>query len=389
MTRDCDNLIAFITNGATSELVRVSMPGPFGPYIGFTFGAPLIPAQLTSPTGLSKFARNLGQDDVYAFITNNNLSLSRIKFPQCTNSSISSSQSYIPPVYSYDTPGLYNVYYVTDEGLSTMQVDCKQIRVIKIPDIDLSNDTTICEGDTILLSGFSAAADTIRWRPPYHLSDSTIFKPRAWPDYSVTYNINLIYPNGCIVDTNIDVTVHKVQADAGPDRILNDGASTILGGPGTPGGDNTYIYRWFPYQYISDSSIAYPIANPPFDFTYYLEVSSSFLLNDTPHVCYSIDTVVIEVDCGGLNLPNAFMPASTNPLTNKFGLMNKQVTKLAYFRIYDRWGKLVFYTTDPTKQWDGTIDDKPALMGVYVWDADGFCSGGKRVKAHGNVTLIR
>lgn len=387
LTRDCDNLLAFITNGATNELVRVNMPSPFGPYLGFTIGSSMTPAALNGPSGLSRFMRDMGQDDVYAFITNTDFSLSRVLFPQCTNSSISSSSSYIPPVYAYDTPGLFNVYYVVDEGLPTMQVDCKQIRVLRIPDIDLSNDTAICQNDTILaLKAFSAAADTVRWRPANSVSDSTIFVVKAFPSFTTDYQIHLIYPNGCIVDTNILVTVKKNNADAGPDRILKDGASSILGGPYTTLYDEPYTYRWFPGQYMNDSTIAYPTVNPPNDMTYYLEVSTP--LNDTV-TCRTIDTVVVRVRCEALNLPNAFMPASGNPLTNKFGLLNQNILKLAYFRIYDRWGKLVFYTTDPNQMWDGTIDGKPALMGVYVWDADGFCTGGVRVKESGNVTLIR
>lgn len=388
VTRDCDNLIAFVTNGATNELVRVSMPIAFGPYAGFTYGNSMLPAQLNGPTGLSRLIRNQGQDDIYAYVTNSNLSLSQVKFPQCTNSSISSSFSYVPPVYSYDTPGLFNVYYVTDEGLPTMQVECKQIRVVRIPDMDLSNDTTICQGDTILLTAFSGAADTIRWRPSSTVSDSTVFNVLAWPAYTTEYRINMIFPNGCKVDTNITVNVGKNAADAGPDRELADGASTILGGPMTSFSHDSgmYTYRWFPYQYINDTSIAFPTVQPIHDFTYYLEVT---MLLNTGQTCRSLDTVVVRVTCGDLNLPNAFAPEGIEPSSKTFGFLNNQITKLTYFRIYDRWGKMVFYTTDPNQEWDGTIDGKPAEMGVYVWDADGFCTGGKRVRKSGNVTLLR
>ncbi len=385
LTRDCDNLIAFITNGTTNEFVRVSMPNPFGPYAGFTYGLTMTPANLNGPTGLSRVIRNQGQDDVYCFITNANLSLSRVKFPACTNSSISSSYSYIPPVYAYDTPGLFNVYYVVDEGMPTMNVGCKQIRVIRIPDIQLTNDTFMCQGDTILLTAFSGGADTIRWRPGVSLNDTTIFNVKAFPSYTTDYNITMIFPTGCRVDTSILVTVHKVNADAGPDRELEDGASTILGGPYMSYGDSAFTYRWFPYQYINDTAIPTPTVNPPNDFTYYVDVTelSSGL------ECSSRDTVVVRVTCDELNLPNAFAPGSDVPNTKRFGFKNKQLSKLNYLRIYDRWGKLVFYTEDPTKQWDGTFDGNPCGMGVYVWDADGFCAAGQRVRKSGNVTLLR
>lgn len=388
ITRDCDDLIAFITNGTTNELLRVSMPTAFGPYAGFTFGNTMLPAQLNGPTGLSRIIRNQGQDDLYAYITNSNQSLSKVKFSQCTNSSVSSSYSYVPPVYSYDAPGLYNVYYVTNEGMPTMQVECKQIRVVRIPDMELDDDTTICKGDTVLLRAFSGAADTIRWRPANTLSDSTVFNVLAFPSYTTEYRIHMIFPNGCQVDTGITVNVGKIDADAGPDRELADGATTILGGPMTSYSSDSgvFVYRWFPYQYINDTAIAYPTVQPIHDFTYYLQVTTQL---DASHTCTAIDTVVVRVTCGDLNLPNAFAPDGAEPANKTFGLINNQIAKLTYFRIYDRWGKLVFYTTDPYQKWDGNVDGKPAPMGVYVWDADGFCQGGKRARKSGNVTLVR
>src|SRR5690606_5893479 len=125
-----------------------------------------------------------------------------------------------------------------------------------------------------------------------------------------------------------------------------------------------------------------PEVNPPFDYTYYLEVRNT-------DGCYDIDTVVVHVDCNDLNLPNAFIPESSNPGVNRFGLLNRQIVKLNSFSVYDRWGRQVFYTTDVTKQWDGKVNGKPADVGVYVWEADGFCTEGKHFKRAGNVTLIR
>ncbi len=89
-----------------------------------------------------------------------------------------------------------------------------------------------------------------------------------------------------------------------------------------------------------------------------------------------------------MNLPNAFMPES-NGARAKFGLINRQIAKLDKFNIYDRWGKLVFSTTDITKQWDGMISGEKAAVGVYVWEVDAFCLSGKRINKTGNVTLIR
>src|SRR5690606_35800344 len=123
------------------------------------------------------------------------------------------------------------------------------------------------------LTAFSGGADTVRWSPVVSLTDSTIFNVKAFPSYTTDYTISMVFPTGCRVDTNILVEVNKVNADAGPDRELQDGASTILGGPYMSYGDSAYTYRWFPYQYINDTSLPTPTVNPPNDFSYYVEVT--------------------------------------------------------------------------------------------------------------------
>jgi hypothetical protein len=193
----------------------------------------------------------------------------------------------------------------------------------------------------------------------------------------------LYYPFGCIVDTALRITVLKVKADAGPDRYINDGATSIIGGPFTTMGD--YTYRWEPYQYMSDSTQPNPYVNPPFDFSYNLTVT----YQGAGFQCVSRDTMVVRVSCGDFNVPNAFVATSPYPCSNRFGILNSSLAKLNYFRIYNRYGQLVFETTDPTQKWDGLFNGVLAEEGVYVWVADGFCTSGKQINKKGNVTLLR
>lgn len=376
--RDCDSMYLFLTNGISSELVRVDMPNILGPYTAKNFTTI---GGLSLPVGLSHVVRE--RDSIFMYIANAaDRSLSQIIFPQCTNASITTSTLEVPPSYSYSVPSIYNIYFAVDEGLPTMQVQCKQIVVLKIPPMTLSNDTLICQGDTIRLFAQSVTALSYSWYPNYNISDTgNVLDVKVWPEFSVPYHLVLPYSNGCIVDTPVRVTVSKNKADAGEDRTIFDGATTLLGGPLTTQGPE-FTYRWLPDQFLSSALISNPTAKPPYDFTYYLEVRNT-------QGCYDIDTVVVRVACNDINLPNAFVPDSKNSTSNRFGLMNRQIVKLNYFKIYDRWGKEVFSTTDVTKQWDGNVNGNPAPMGVYIWEVDGFCIAGQRFQRSGNVTLIR
>lgn len=374
MIRDCDNIHAFITNRPNNELVRIDMTTIFGPYNATILGNI---GGLNAPNGITKMLRD--KDDVYAFVPNGaDSSISRLGFVQCTRSSIPFSTHFDPPPYSYDTAGYYNIYYIINEGEPTMQVNCQQIRVLPIPPIEMSNDTTICQGDTVQLKVLSVNALSYTWTPNYNITDTTGVFATAWPRFTTQYRIVMPFANGCIVDTAIDVTVNKVVADAGPDRTITDGSATILGGPMTSI-DSQYGHIWRPVQYMSDPTTPNPVARPPYDLTYYLEVT------DTTG-CRAIDTVVVYVQCNDINLPNAFAPTGIN---RYFGIANKQIVQLNYFRIYDRWGKEVFSTTDVTQQWDGRVNGDLAPLGVYVWEADGFCISGQKFRRSGNVTLVR
>jgi hypothetical protein len=383
--RDCGYEHLIVTNGVSSDITKIDMGTALGPYTASQYGGV---GSLDLPSSISRFIRE--RDNVFAFVTNaNNNSLSEVGFAQCNNANIQSSTAAIPPVYHYDlttpnnpgVPQIFNVYLAINEGLPNMQVECRQIQVIPIPQMTLSTDTVICQGDTIQLFVQAFGSESYTWRPNYHIDDTNGFAPKVWPDFSVAYYVTIPYSNGCIVDTPIRVNVSKNHADAGPDRTIFDGAKTILGGPGTTEGPD-FTYTWLPNTFINNLSVPNPVVNPPYDFTYYLEVRNTF-------GCYDIDTVVVHVTCNDLNLANAFAPDSKNPGMNRFGILNKQVIKLNYFRVFDRWGQLSFETTDVTKEWDGTVNGKPAEMGVYVWEADGFCNEGIRFKRTGNVTLIR
>jgi gliding motility-associated-like protein len=380
ITKDCGSFYIFVTDGSTDQLIGVDFTDIKGIYTGVDYGNV---GTENYPSGISSIIRS--EDALYGFVTNSaDSTLTQVIFQRCTNSSIPSAISGTPPPYYYDTPGIYNVYYAVNEGMPTMASACKQITVLPVPPMYVTPDTTVCEGDTINLLVISDQADSFYWSTPYNI-DTLHDSAFVYPDYSYTYSVTVYYPFGCIVDTSIHVHVSKVKADAGPDRTINDGATTILGGPLTSQFNGNYSYYWFPDQYIGYTSVPNPVANPPFDYTYYLQVTEQ---NDN-YGCQSIDTVVVHVGCADFYLPNAFAPNTDQAVINKFTILNKEISKLNYFRVYDRWGQLVFETTDPTQGWDGTYSGKAAPQGVYIWEADGFCVSGKKIKKAGNVTLIR
>ena len=73
---------------------------------------------------------------------------------------------------------------------------------------------------------------------------------------------------------------------------------------------------------------------------------------------------------------------------------NDNVLIIREFRIYDRWGELVFFTKDiPHSQielgWDGTFKGKEVELGVYVYYFEIETVNGEIMNYAGDLTVIR
>jgi gliding motility-associated-like protein len=147
-----------------------------------------------------------------------------------------------------------------------------------------------------------------------------------------------------------------------------------------PRGNGLY-YQWSPSVGLSKTNIANPIASPPVNTRY-------FVTSWTEAGCIAKDSIdVIVRDETNLGLPNAFTPGSA---PNDLLRLNKNgIAVLKLFKVFNRWGAVIFETTNIDEGWDGTFNGKPQPMGVYVYMIDATTSTGKRFTKQGNVTLIR
>ena len=59
------------------------------------------------------------------------------------------------------------------------------------------------------------------------------------------------------------------------------------------------------------------------------------------------------------------------------------------WRIYNRWGQLVFQTANRKDGWDGTYKGKAQPMDVYTYTLDVEFTDGKKLRKTGDITLLR
>jgi gliding motility-associated-like protein len=91
--------------------------------------------------------------------------------------------------------------------------------------------------------------------------------------------------------------------------------------------------------------------------------------------------------------PKVFVPSAFTPngdgRNDQLRPIAVGITHIDYFRVYNRWGELVFSTTTNGKGWDGTVNGKPQQTNTYAWIVQAIDYTGKTFFQKGTVTLIR
>jgi len=111
--------------------------------------------------------------------------------------------------------------------------------------------------------------------------------------------------------------------------------------------------------------------------------------------CTAMDRVTVVVTSERpFYVPTAFSPNGDGTNDRFLLYAGPEVAKVQHFRIFDRWGNLVFYQkdfvpSDPQFGWDGSFDGQPMNPALFVWQAElEFVDGSGKV-FYGEVTLVR
>jgi gliding motility-associated-like protein len=150
---------------------------------------------------------------------------------------------------------------------------------------------------------------------------------------------------------------------------------------------SNYTYQWNPPVGLNRTDVIDPVFN--------YDNSVQYTITLTPdNGCKVIDTVlVIMRDQGQLIRSDIFVPKAWSP--NKDGHNDVlrplcvNIAEIYYFRIFDRWGQLMFETNEIGKGWDGIFNGKAQVQDVYTWTLEARGEDGKHYKRSGNSILMR
>ena len=245
--------------------------------------------------------------------------------------------------------------------------------------------STFCSSDPVLNLTAPAGFAGYRW---FNTSNTTLgnqqvltFNPLP-PSGAVVY-VELTPYNGYgCVDT---LTAYlwdtlTVIANAGPDKEFCVNNAVQLGGAPKPG----LVYTWLPTAGLSDANTPNPVVTPNANIQYTLRASS------VGGGCQATDAVNLVKKCDVIEfyVPNAFTPGG-NTTNNRLRPFLYGYSKVNYFRVYNRYGQLLYSANSDTPGWDGTYKGKAQSTQTVVWMIEAVDAYGRTERRQGSSILLR
>ncbi len=275
-----------------------------------------------------------------------------------------------------ENPGEYEITLFETDKYGCKDTSTQKITVNQLPQISVLQDTFICSGDKITL--WAKGADEYIWSPAEFLSGSNSDSPVAAPDYSTLFSVTGIDTNGCV---NYASTFVKVVQQ--PDFFIDDtaiivGDTIVLDNYS----DDIGSYLWTPSDGLSCSDCPNPQISPLNSTSYTLTIT------DTAGCFTLTKNIFIDVyQKYSLDVPSAFTPNNDgiNDIIRPDGW---GIEELIYFRIFNRFGELVFETNNLYEGWDGTYKGRPQPVETYRYSVAVKSYDGKIRTKQGTIKLI-
>ena len=247
-------------------------------------------------------------------------------------------------------------------------------------------DGFICYGQTYQLQ--ASGGTRFLWSPSTYLNSTSIPNPVSTPGKDVSYTLSILSDiNGCASLTTdqiiIDVTPPiKVKTFPYDTVGYNGDKFQLLAVPS----DSAVInYSWSPATGLSNPNIANPIVTSGAigDLVQYRVIASTIA------GCKGEGYATVRVYKGpDIYVPTGFTPNGDGRNDN-FTPFPVGIKSYKYFRVFNRWGQVIFSTTKLHDGWDGKIGGREQQSGVYVWMIEGLTKDDKVITKKGTVSLIR
>lgn len=232
-------------------------------------------------------------------------------------------------------------------------------------------------------SGDSAVLGVMPTNRIQWYKDNKIIAGAMQIDYRVkqsgTYYAYLTNKDGCAISTESQ----NIIIDDPREPIRYPDAFAIVNYPLTLNarkfGDTA---TWSPGIWL-DNRVGYsPVFKGPGEQLYTIEIKSK-------SGCVTVDTQMVKtIKNADIYVPNAFTP-NGNGRNDYLHPILRGIKELHYFRVYNRWGQLLFESKDNNKGWDGRVSGVLQDPQVVVWLVEGVGIDNQIYMRKGTTVIVR
>ncbi len=280
------------------------------------------------------------------------------------------------------TPTTTSTYTVMARIGSCTATENVTVFVVPYPFVNVAPDTTICYNTPAQLHG-TYRGTSYTWSPANYLNNPSSINPIATPPRTTTFVLAVYDTLGCPkpgYDSIVVSVLPKINAFAGNDTLV------VVGQPLQLNAEGGVSYLWTPATGLSNPNIPNPVGSYDASFDsirYNVKVYNEAGCHDSAFVSVKVFKTNPYVF-----VPSAFTP-NGDGLNDVLRPIAVGVQEIKYFRIFNRWGQMIFSTTRNHHGWDGKISGTPQGTNVFVWMVEAIDYTGKRIFLKGTVTLVR
>lgn len=296
--------------------------------------------------------------------------------------------SKFPYNHKFAAPGVYNVSLtlVDTNFCNAPQTITKPLRVAVNVTAQFNMPDTVCVGTELQLDNTTLGGESFLWTfedndeqstEPYPIHKFAV--PGRWKVKLLVLDENTCNKKDSITKTVLVAEPPVADFDFMPTKATENTPVTFTN---LTQGQEPLHYLWN----FGDGDTT-SVRNPQHQYlktgTYNVCLTAANREGCTHTVCKQVTAIVVPL----FDVPTAFSP-NNDGMNDVFYVKSFGVTKFN-LKIFNRWGQLIFESSDPRIGWDGRFKGAVQPMDAYAYVVSLEFTDGTKANKTGNVTLLR
>lgn len=261
---------------------------------------------------------------------------------------------------TFEDEGVFDINLAIESSIGCVDTITKSVVIFNPPNLMLNIDNPIvCEGDSALIYATVDENQIVshQWTPTDNLPDTNSLSNVIYPDEDIVYELFVEDVNGCTANSQVELEViHEPNPIYHDTTVIIGETVDVVSNP-----EDGFTYEWTPPTGLSCTNCPEPIVNT-LESQYY-----TVTIRDDEGCFVITRTVYIGIrEEYSLDMPTAFTPDGDN-VNDVVYVKGWGIKELLEFKVFNRWGQLVFESNDLSIGWDGTYNGKLQNIDTYVY----------------------